>query len=117
MSRGHGKTQRAILDYLARERGTYGVRWSRVHDLVDAAYPEATDSWDAKYVAVRRAVRTLGAEGAIEVGGGGPNPLRARRLLTEDEEREERERKAKRDAWFERFSSELSDKVDRMLAS
>lgn len=68
MSRGYGKTQRAILDYIATEPkglNPYGVPDHCTIAEV-AAHVYGSEPTEAQLVATRRAVRRLAADGTIE---------------------------------------------------
>lgn len=88
MSKGHGATQRAILEYLdaqPRQHNYFGwrdgfmrettypwPRWTTIKSLAHAiAYPDEHDGWTeptrAQIESTRRAAIRLGAEGVAEV--------------------------------------------------
>jgi hypothetical protein len=84
MSRGYGRVQRAIIDWLATEPGGRNKRGVPVRSTIvqAAAHVYGTsEPTEAQLVAVRRAVRGLAAAGAIENERGWGRPRNGARRL------------------------------------
>src|SRR5215211_9390259 len=84
MSRGYGRVQRSILEWLATEPAGCNKRRGlpNRNTIADAAKHvyETSEPTDAQLVATRRAIRGLAADRAVDVAFGAENPEKGRRL-------------------------------------